>query len=259
MSFRSLPLLALLLAGCPAEPVDRLPDETGDTDADDTTDTVPALIPDGERIMIYHGSGSPEPDESGWASFEFVDHHWKDSYGWNTDYRSYFDDDLSDYRAIFFIAPGYTAEVSFEPDLLEQLRGALAVGTRIIVLTEKDGCASFAPNELLGALGSTLRLTGDGLGTYQTVETEQIAPHQITTDVDQLKFRDACYVDMGEGEYLVRNSDDLLVAVERIGVGGEVVLIGDFEFMDDSGPREWARNGLLADRLVEIDPALAAR
>jgi hypothetical protein len=257
MSVRFLTLLAPLMLGCPADPVDRIPSETGDTDTDDTTDTLPPLIPPGDRIQIYHGSGSPEPDESGWGSFEFVDHHWKDTYGWNTDYRTYFADDLSDYRAIFFIAPGYTAEVSFEPDLIERLRGALAIGTRIIVLTERDGCDSFAPNELLEALGSTLRLTGDGLGTYQTVETDQIAPHQITQDVDLLKFRDACYVDMGEGHYLVRNSEDLLVAVERIGTGGEVVLIGDFEFMDDSGPREWARNGLLADRLVEIDPALA--
>jgi hypothetical protein len=259
MSLRSLPVLALLLLGCPADPIDRIPEDTDDTDTDDTTDTVPALIPDGERIMIHHGSGSPEPDESGWAQFEFVDHHWKDTYGWNTDYRDAFNDDLSDYRAIFFIAPGYTAEVSFEPGLLENLRGALAVGTRIIVLTEVDGCASFSPNELLGALGSTMRLTGDGLGLYQTVETDQIAPHQITEGVDLLKFRDACYVDIGEGEYLARNSDDLLIGVERIGEGGEVVLIGDFEFMDDSGPREWARNGVLADRLVEIDPGLAAR
>ena len=81
--------------------------------------------------------------------------------------------------------------------------------------------------------------------------------HQITTGVDTLRFRDACYLDFGDGEYLARYNDEILLAVDRPGAGGEVVVIGDFEFMDDSGPREWAKNGLLADRLVEIDPDLA--
>lgn len=259
MSARLLPIAALLL-GCVADPVDRIPKETGDTgDSGDTTDTLPPVYPSGERILLYHGHGAPEEDESGWARFDTVDTHWKDSYGWNTDYRSYIPDDLADYRAIFFIGPGYTAESSFDPAVITQLTGALELGTRMIVVTEKDGCATYAPNELLEGLGSSMRLSGRGLGDYQIAEIELISPHQITTGVEALRFRDACYLDVGDGSYLARFNDEYMVAVERPGAGGDVVLIGDFEFMDDSGPRDWASNALFADRLVEVDPSYAAR
>ena len=255
MTPRALPLLALLLLGCPADP-DGPGDDTGDT-GDDTTDTPPPVYPSGERILLYHGHGAPDEDESGWARFEIVDQHWKDAYGWNTDYRSYLPDEFEDYRAVFFIGPGYTTEASFDPADLERLRTALNAGTRMIVATEKDGCAAGTANELLEGLGSSLRYTGSGQGAYQIAEIELISPHQITTGVDALRLRDACAVDPGEGVYLTRYDDEHQLAVDRPGAGGEVVIIGDFEFMDDSGPRDWASNALLADRLVEIDPGYA--
>ncbi len=255
---RTLALLGMFLAGCPADPVDRIPDTGDDTgDSGDTTDTVPPILPTGDRILLFHGHGGPEEDESGWARFDLIDQHWKDVYGWNSDYRSYIPDDVSDYRAIFLIGPGYTGEEAFTGEELALMQGALAVGTRIVVLTEKDGCATTTPNDLLAGLGSTLRLTGSGLGDYQIAEMDLISPHQITAGVEILRFRDACYLDVGDGEYLARFQDEHMVAVERIDNGGDVVLIGDFEFMDDSGPWEWAHNATLADRLVEVDPAYA--
>lgn len=259
MTTRTLPLLALLLAGCPAEPVDRFPEETDtpDTGETDTTHEPPPVYPSGERILLFHGAGAPEADESGWAGFDDVDQHWKDAYGWNTDYRSYIPDELDDYRAIFFIAPGYTGEASFDPADLERLRGALDAGTRMIVITDKDGCAAYTPNELLEGLGATLRYSGDGLGAYQIAEIDQIAAHQATAGISALRFRDPCTIDLGDGQYLARYNEDIMIGLERPGEGGEVVLIGDIEFMDDSGPRDWANNSLFADRLVEIDPALA--
>ncbi len=260
MSPSWLPLLCLMLVGCPTDPDGPGQDDTGPTADDtggDTDDTLPPVYPDGQRILLYHGHGGPDEDESGWGRFDLVDQHWKDAYGWNTDYRTSIAEDLSDYRAIFFVGPGYTAEASFDPALLERLRAALGTGTRMIVVTEKDGCASYAPNELLEGLGSTMRFSGGGLGDYQVAEIELISPHQITAGVTALRFRDACYLDVGDGDYLARYNDEFMVGVDRPGAGGEVVLIGDFEFMDDSGPSEWANNALLADRLVEIDPGFA--
>jgi hypothetical protein len=250
-------LFCLALPGCPAEPDGPGPHDDTGAETGETTDELPPLIPDGERILLYHGHGGPDDDESGWARFDRVDTHWKDQYGWNSDYRDYIPEDLSDYRAIFFLGPGYSTAASFDPADLERLRAANQVGTRMIVLTEKDGCASPTASELLEGLGSTMRFSGSGLGAYQIAEIELISPHQITEGISALRFRDACYLDVGEGLGLARFNDEQLVGVERIGTGGEVVLIGDFEFMDDSGPRDWADNALLADRLVEIDPALA--
>ncbi len=254
---RTLFLSTVLLIGCPADPVDRIPDETGDTAGGETTDTDPLPIPWGNRILLYYGHGAPDADDSGFARFDGLEHHWESTYDWNVDYRSYIPDELSDHRAIFFIAPGYTGEASFDPAELERLRGALEIGVRIIVLTDKDGCATATPSELLEGLGSTMRFGGDGLSTYQVAEIDLISPHQSTTGVSSLHFRDPCYVDVGDGDYLARYNDEYMVGVERIGDGGEVMLIGDVEFMDDSGPIAWGDNGTFADRLIEIDPAMA--
>jgi hypothetical protein len=252
----ALPFLGLL--GCPADPVDRIPDpeDSGDT-AGDGDDGPPPVYPDGDRILLYYGHGGPSPDESGLAQFDLVDHHWKDSFGWNSDYRSYLPDALDDYRAVFFIGPGSSAEVSFDPAELERLRAALAAGTRMIIVTDKEGCAAYAPNELLEGLGSSLRVNDEGLGDYQIAEIDQIAEHQATAGVEALRFRDPCGIDMGDARYLARYDDLIMVGIDRPGSGGEVILVGDYEFMDDSGPREWADNGLFADRLVQIDPSYA--
>jgi hypothetical protein len=251
-----LALLGLALLGCPADPDGPGPDDS-DAETGDSTDQAPPVYPDGERILLYHGHGGPDEDESGWARFDRVDTHWKDRFGWNSDYRDYLPDDLSDYRAIFFLGPGYTGAASFDPADLERLRAANQAGARMIVLTEKDGCATPTADELLDGLGSTMRYSGGGLGDYQVAEIELISPHQITEGIERLRFRDACYLNVGDGTYLARFNDEHMIGVERIGDGGEVVLIGDFEFLDDSGPREWDDNAVLADRLVEIDPAFA--
>ncbi len=261
MNTRTLALFlpTLVLTACPADPGDdsdaTSPGETGDET--DTTEEPAPVYPDGDRILLYHGHGGPEEEDSGWGRFDLVDTHWKDVYGWNTDYRSYFPSDMEDYRAVFFIAPGYTGEETFSGKDLTLLRAALEQGTRMIVLEEKDGCALQSPNALLEGLGATMRFSGSGLGEYQTATIEDLTEHQITSGVASIKFRDACHIDAADGLPLARHNDEYLVAVERVGAGGEVVLIGDFEFLDDSGPREWAMNGLLADRLVEIDPANA--
>jgi hypothetical protein len=246
-----------LLCACPPEDTDSEPDDTVPGDSD--TGPILPVYPDGERILLFHGHGAPPEDESGWGRFDGVDAHWKDTYGWNADYRDYIPDDLSDYRAAFFIAPGFTGEEDFTADELTRLRAALDVGTRMIVLNERDGCGNHTPNALLQGLGSSLAYTGDGQQLYQTAETDLITPHQITAGVGMIKFRDACWVDVGEGQGLVEYQRDAMVAVERPGAGGEVVVIGDFEFLDDSGPREWADNAVMADRLVEIDPGHAGR
>ncbi|MFH1463928.1 MAG: hypothetical protein ABIO70_06060 [Pseudomonadota bacterium] len=243
-----------LLCACPSAE-DSEVDDTGPDDSD--TEEIPPVYPDGTRILLFHGHGGPSEDESGWGRFTTVDTHWKDAYGWNSDYRTAIPDDLSDYRAVFFIAPGYTGEEDFTAGELDLLRGALDAGTRMIVVNERDGCGTSTPNILLAALGASLAYTGDGQQIYQTAETDLITPHQITAGVSQIKFRDTCWVDPGEGRGLVEYQRDVMVAVERPGAGGEVVLIGDFEFLDDSGPQEWADNALFVDRLVEIDPAFA--
>jgi hypothetical protein len=248
-----LGLLPLLLSACPPAPDgdDSAPGDSGDTG---DTHEPPPVYPDGDRILLFHGHGGPEPDENGWGSFENIDAHWKDVYGWNADYRDYIPDDLADYRAILFLGPGISGEDPFPEGELTRLGAALEAGTRMVVVTERDGCAATTPNDLLAGLGSSLRLTGGGLQEFQIAEIDHITPHQITAGVSALRFRDVCWVDPGAGTELAHYQDDAVAAVDRPGAGGEVVLIGDFEFLDDSGPSAWADNAILADRLVEIEP-----
>ena len=253
--------LAVLLLSCSGDPQQLKPDDSGvdtsETGETDDSDEPPPVYPGGDRVLLYYGHGGATEDEDGFGSFEAVDAVWKNRYEWNADHRVYIPDSLSAYRAIFFIAPGFTGEQSFSAAELEQLDQALAAGTRMILLNERDGCALSTPNELLAGLGSSMSYTGSGLQQYQVAEIGLIAEHQVTTGVNALRFRDACYVDIGDGSYLARHNEDYVIGRDRPGAGGEIIVIGDFEFMDDSGPRDWDDNAVLADRLVEIDPSYA--
>lgn len=82
--------------------------------------------------------------------------------------------------------------------------------------------------------------------------------HQATKGVSAVRFKEPCYINPSGGETLLRADDDVVAAAEQVGNGGEVVLIGDFQFMDDGGYLDYNDNALFADKLVIVDPNYAA-
>ncbi len=251
MNSSLLPMaLALLVVGCEKpEPIDTSPPE----------DTAPEgpVYPSGDRIMLYTGNGGLEGAGSdGFGQYEDIDEHWKDTFGWNTDVRSDLGDDLSDYRMVGLMAPGIYGGSNFDLDQIDLLEGARRKGTRIVVFNEVDNCDSNIINNLLENWGILPRFTGEGAAEFTMLDTDFIANDQMTEGVTELRFSDPCFIDANGEPYLVHNEGDHLVVKTTPGDwGGEVVLIGDLEFLDDTANYGLGDNLTFAENLVVVDPS----
>jgi hypothetical protein len=247
-----LPLVALVALACEKpEPVDTSPPE----------DTAPEgpVYPSGDRILLYTGNGGLDgAASSGFGQYDDIDAHWKEKYGWNTDVRSSLGDDLSEYRMIGLMAPGIYGGSNFDLDQIDLLEGARRKGTRVVIFNEVGNCDANIITNLLDNWGVRPRFSGEGADEFQMLDTDFIGTDQMTQGVSELRFSDPCYIDANEAPYVVHNQGDHIVVKDQPGGwGGEVVLIGDIELLDDTQNYELGDNLLFADRLVEVDPALA--
>jgi hypothetical protein len=215
---------------------------------------VSVVYPSGDRILLYYGHGGDSGRSSGLGKVEEIDTHWKETYGWNTDWRDNFDGDLSAFRLIGIMGAGLEQEVVFEAETIALLQEALDRGTRLLVMTETDNCAATTLNPLLEALGVPMRFTGDGEQIYKVILPEYIGTHQSTDGVRGLWLSDPCYVSANGAQNVIEHEGDVLMAADRPGNGGDILVIGDYEFLDDSGNLEREDNTVFVDQLVEVDP-----
>ncbi len=254
MSHRPLVMLLSVFAiACEKpEPVDTAPV------IEDTAPEGP-VYPDGDRIMLYTGNGGlAGAGSSGLGQYDDIDAHWKEKYGWNTDVRSSLDSDLTQYRMIGLMAPGIYSGSNFTVEEIDLLEAARRKGTRIVIFNEVGNCGSNIIANLLDNWGVRPRFTGEGTDEYQMLDTDFIGTDQMTEGVSALRFSDPCFIAANDAPYVVHNEGNHIVVKDQpLGWGGEVVLIGDIEFLDDTGNYGLADNQVFADRLVEVDPALA--
>jgi len=239
-------------------------DADADTDVDADTDTdITYPTDDMNSILLYNGHGGPDgTDAYGWGVFlSIIDSHWDNRYGWNTHWRVEMPDakQLEYYRMIGILAPGATADVPFEGGDAIKLRQALDNGTRIVLFGDRGACGSTHTDNLLEELGVSIRLTGDGAGDRMQVDdTEVHGGHQVTKGVSSLALEDPCYVSKGDGTKLVSwdvgEENRVIAAAERPGAGGDVIIIGDFSILDDSGAFYDADNTTLVDNLATVGP-----
>lgn len=222
-------------------------DDTSDSD-DDTA----IVYPSGERVLLFYGHGGAVAEGNGWGRFEDIATHWQKNFGWETDWSSTLSGDILSYRLIAFLGQGLDGGSEFDAATVEKFQSAMEAGARILILTEVDNCGSEILNKLMADLGVSLRLNGDGAQEYRVVEASRIVNHQSTDTVVALEFSDPCYVDPGSGQGLVFDSENAMVAAERPGHGGEVMVVGDFEFLDDSGSMKEADNLAFADQLAMV-------
>ncbi len=247
-------ILSAFAAACEKpEPIDTSPPE----------DTAPEgpVYPTGDRIMLYTGNGGLEgAASSGFGQYDDIDAHWKEKFGWNTDVRSSLGDDLSDYRMVGLMAPGIYSGSNFDVEQIELLEGARRHGTRIVIFNEVTNCDTNIIENLLENWGIRPRFNGEGADEFQMLDTDFLANDQMTDGVSELRFSDPCFIDTNGAPYIVHNQGDHIVVKDQpLGWGGEVVLIGDLEFLDDTANYDLGDNLLFADRLVEVEPGYTAR
>jgi len=241
-------------------------DADADTDADADADAdadVTYPTDDMNNILLYSGHGGPDGlDPYNWGVFNsIIPNHWQDDHNWFAYWQPALPEtgDFTYYRMIGLMGPGSTAQPAFgEPDIIK-LRRTLDSGTRIVLFADRESCNNTATDGLLEGLGVTMRLRGDGAGTRLLVEDAEVkSGHQITKGVSSVYFVDPCYISKGDATALItweREGDNrVLAAVERPGNGGDVVIIGDFQILDDSGNFYQADNHTLVDNLATIVP-----
>ena len=242
-----------LLAGCGDK------DETA-VAADDTDEGGlfnEIVYPTGSEILIYTGHGGVDGDGGAPGGTELIATHWTATYGWKVRVKDIIPTKLDKYRAIVMMAPGAKDEVAFSLDLANQLLEAMALGTRVIILGDNDSCSGSSVNNLMDLMGISLRYSGQASEPNVVVEVDAFNfDTQITTNLTELRLNDPCYLDPGTGgELLFATEDNQTVGVaQRLLIGGEVVLVGDFRFLDDTGYIDYADNMQLADNLVNIEP-----
>jgi len=252
-----LGLGALLAAGCAGDKTEE-DEESDSAGGDDTAELRPITYPSGNRMLMYTGHGGFPGDGTGKGVYDEVDARWKTAYGWNTDIKDALPEDLSPYRTIFLVGPGYDGDQTFEDTDVQVLNQALARGTRLVIFGEKSMCESSSVAELLTALGVGMSFTGEAADANRLIDADSITSDlQITEGVSSFRFKEPCWVEPGSGVSFGRDDDrNHLGAVERPARGGDVVMIGNFEFLDDGGLLEHGDNGVFSDNLVLVEPGL---
>ena len=250
-------LLGLLLgvAGCGDKAEG---DDTANTDSGDGFDPFGDITyPEGSEVLIYTCHGGVDGDGGAPGGTETIAAHWTSTYGWKVRIKDIIPSKLDKYRAIVMMAPGAKEEVAFSATVADQLLGAMALGTRVIILSDYDSCGGSAVNNLMDLMGLDLRVSGQTSEPNVVVQIDAFNfDSQITTGLTALRFNDPCYLDPGDsGSLLFATEDNQTVGVaQRVLVGGELVIVGDFRFLDDTGYIDYDDNKLLADNLVNIEP-----
>lgn len=253
---------ALGLAACGTK--DQTPGDSGTTggadgvDGSDGTGGTEIVYPEGRRMLLYYGSGGVSPKSSGKASFEAIDALWKDTYGWNTDHRESWTADLSDFRMVGLLSPGAEDGSDFAEDEVATFAGALEAGTRIVIFGDRTGCGAPRVTELVAALGGSMSFTGSSSAENSVVQADTFnTASQLAAGLSEpIRMKEPCYINPTGGETVVRDPDgNVLVASQRVGSGGDIVLVGDFQFMDDaSNYLDSGDTQTFANNLVVVDP-----
>jgi hypothetical protein len=201
------------------------------------------------RILLYYGNGGVGATDYYTAAALFG------NLGYLVDYTDVWppDPDLEEYKVIFLLGPGNAngdpPGDDFTPGQLAQLDLFLRGGGRLVVMAEA-GAAVSVENALLDTLtGSDVQFVA---GTISNALADDITADQVTTGAATLDFDTAISITVGAGAVPGElaalsaphpNAGDVILAadtptgVSRLsadGFAGDVVLIGDLNWMDDA-------------------------
>lgn len=227
-----------------------LGDDPGTTAS--TTTTPATVLPTGDRVLLYHGSGGADPRGFGSAEFAEAAEYLRTETGLGVDLTASMPD-LAGFRSVVLLDPGSESGEAMADGEVQALVDALAAGTRVAVVTSfYAACNAELLNGLLERLGARARLTGTHVPVASLVVEAPSASHQITQGVAEVWLGEPCAITPAGATTLVVNDRDAHATVERPGNGGEVALFGDYRWMDDSSLYEDGDNRLMLRNLVWV-------
>lgn len=235
-------LIALALLAC-----------TGGDAQDSVADTTPTEItwPSSNRVLVYQGHGGVSGDSVGNGGWNQVVEE-LNAAGFEAETRSSMSD-ASAYRAVFFISPGQQEDVILGDNTVASIQAGLEAGTRMIVLAGEDNCDSRAISTLLSDLGAPMSLTGESSSVPVLAQAQP--GNQLAKGIEEgVLLSNPCTIDKGDADAELSVDRDLVAVSWRPGWGGDVVLVGDHRFADDTGRWENRDNLRFVLNLAEVDP-----
>ena len=100
--------------------------------------------------------------------------------------------------------------------------------------------------------------TGSSADQNMRIDATELSEHQLTTGLSKVIFKEPCWVNSSGGSRVVNHVGNVVVAAQRPQTGGDIIVMGDFQVIDNSGylDEESADNAAFAELLVKVDPAL---
>ncbi|MCB9762375.1 MAG: hypothetical protein H6739_21440 [Alphaproteobacteria bacterium] len=223
-----------------------------DEPVDDSADTQPPeqVWPDQDRVLFFYGMGGRPGSSSGDASTDQAQAWIEEAYGWPTSSRDTLGEP-ENFRAILMMDPGAN-EGGFSQGQVDNLQVAMEQGTRVVIFANQQTCNGDVANGLVEALGAPMRLNGDVRSGVAILPAT--SGYQPTDGVTEVYFPDPCVVETNGADPLVAEGRDVYAAAYRPAYGGDVVLIGDYNWMDDTGRLTTSDNTALLGNLVEVEP-----
>ncbi|MCB9746204.1 MAG: hypothetical protein H6740_26745 [Alphaproteobacteria bacterium] len=208
--------------------------------------------PDQQKVLFYFGMGGRRGSSNGEGGSDEAATWVENTYVWPTNQRDTLGEPFN-FRAIVFMDVG-AFDGTYSQQNVDDLLYAMETGTRLIFLADRETCAGPVVNSLLPELGAPMQLTGDRVSGVSQVGPAQA--HQVTEGITEVYLNEPCTISTNGAEPLFSESRDVFGAVYRPGYGGDIVLLGDMNFMDDSGRIDNGDNRALLGNLVEVIPGM---
>lgn len=242
------PVLWLVLMACASNKGEAFTPVDDSAPASD--DTGPQVWPEQAKVLFYYGSGGRRGGSTGEGGTSAAQQYLEDRYHWHTNSQDELGE-VGNYRAVFLMDPGWNGG-SFPVEDADKLLAAMELGTRVIVLTSPETCADGLANAVMEGLGVPQRLAGTAVEGERSL-TPSVA-HQVTEGLTSVVLSAPCTVEAGSATALFGDADGAYAAAWRPGRGGDVVLLGDYNFLDDTGLSASADNLALLANLAEVSP-----
>ncbi len=221
---------------------------------DSAPDTEPTEItyPSAQSVLIYQGHGGVSGDQSGNGGWGDAAEALSTTYGFEVGERNSLGD-MTQFRVAFMMSPGEKEDVVLGENAVADVQAGLDSGMRLVLMAGQDNCESRAINTLLEDLGAPMRLTGEVATAPVLADVSSSA--QAAKDISEgVLLSTPCKVETKGADPLLAETRDVYGAVYRPGWGGDVVLIGDHRFGDDTGKLENRDNKQFIFNLAEVDP-----
>ena len=225
-------------------------EDSGTLTASSSTDII---YPNGQSVWLFDGIGGCSIGGGGTCEYNQSKALLMDA-GWQVDYASSWRA-LDPYRLMVMLAPNITGSGQLTNAEIEDIKSGLSTGLRLVITAENSLCESSAVRMLLDALGASIAFTGEALDANRIIEVNSLTNHQANSNASRYLMIDPCMVDAPENIF-ADSEGRVYGGAERLDNGGEIILIGDSDFFDDSGYLSEADNSTLIKNLAWIDPAL---